>query len=126
MTKPLALRLLAPTFAVCTLPSDAALPDIEAEFFSITRTANELSLVVPEADIPRDAIAESGWRGLQVQGPLPFDMIGVLANLSAPLARAGISIFALSTYQTDILFVRQDDLDRAQSTLAAAGHPTVP
>ena len=49
MTKPLALRLLAPTFAVCTLPSDAALPDIEAEFFSITRTADELSLVVPEA-----------------------------------------------------------------------------
>ena len=114
-----------PALAVCTLPPDAAIPALDTDFYSLTRTPDELSLVVPESLAPSDATIEPGWRCLQVQGPLPFNIVGVLAGLTAPLAAAGISIFSLSTYQTDYLLIQQDDIERACHTLSDAGYTII-
>ena len=89
---------------------------------SVTRTPDELSIVCSEASVPPTARAQRGWRALEVQGPLDFSLTGVLAALTAPLAQARISIFALSTYDTDYLLVPGEDLARACATLTAAGH----
>jgi hypothetical protein len=115
--------VLAGEFSVWRLAADAPLPAIDpGTFFSLTRTGDELSIVSPSAEVPLDATAETGWRCLKVEGPLPFDMTGVLAALSAPLADAAIPIFVISTYDTDYLLVKAKDLDRACSTLSVEGH----
>ena len=90
----------------------------------MTRTADELSIVCGDASVPPDldARAQRGWRALKVQGPLDFSLTGVLDALTAPLAQARISIFALSTYDTDYVLVHGDDLAQACETLTAAGH----
>jgi len=123
----LTLSVLPQPFAVCRLDPSAEIPAVllSSGFVSVTRTADELSLVLPEDRVPGTWRAERGWRCLQVQGPLDFALTGVLAALSVPLAEAGISIFALSTYDTDYLLVRAVDLARAKSVLAASGHVLV-
>lgn len=117
----LALSVLHHRLAICRLPADAALPAwcVDAQWYSVTRTEDELSVVVPEERIPPSLTAEieRGWRALKVQGPLEFSMTGVLANLSVPLADGGVSIFAISTYDTDYILVRSSDLDRAVAIL---------
>jgi hypothetical protein len=120
----LLLALLPGAFAVCRLGPDEAIPSwlSSSDFCSITRTAEELSVVAPEGAVPGTCQAEKGWRCLKVQGPLDFDLTGILSSLSAPLAEAGISIFALSTYDTDYLLVRALDLDKAIRVLNAYGH----
>src|SRR5262249_57285589 len=98
--------------AVCRLPADAPIPawvlHAEAAFWSITRTPTEMSVVCPEDDLPpsveRDV--ERGWRALEVVGPLPFDLVGVVSGLTSPLAAAGIPVFVLSTHDTDYLLVK--------------------
>lgn len=118
------LDLLPGRYAVCRRGPDevlAALPG-SGGFLSVTRTADELSIVLPEADARGEARAERGWRVLRVAGPLEFSQVGVLASLSVPLADAGVSIFAVSTYDTDYLLVKEDDLDRASVALRRAGH----
>lgn len=104
--------------AVCRLAPDAPVPDwARGEFVSVTRTADELSVVCAEAGVPRDVTAERGWRGLKVQGPLDFGLVGVLASLLAPLAEADIPVFVVSTYDTDYILVREADLGRAVEVL---------
>ena len=73
--------------------------------------------------VPEGATVEPGWRALTVAGPLDFALVGVMAGLTTPLAEAGISVFVLSTFDTDHLLVLSDDLDQAVVALAAAGHP---
>jgi hypothetical protein len=85
-------------------------------------TPDELSLVVPEAFAPDGAAIEAGWRALRVAGTLDFSLTGVLASLAAPLAQAGVSIFAVSTYDTDYLLVRESGLAAALVALRGAGH----
>ncbi|MBS0661491.1 MAG: ACT domain-containing protein [Verrucomicrobia bacterium] len=116
------LTLLPDSFAICRLAPDAAVPP---RFFSVTRTAEELSVVCREADVPSDARCELGWSGLQVAGPLDFALTGVLAALAAPLAAAGVSIFALSTFDTDYLLVKSASLPEALAALRGAGHEVV-
>ena len=82
----------------------------------------ELTLVAPEASVPDGVGAERGWRALEVDGPLDFSMTGVLAALSGALAQAGVSIFAVSTYDTDVLLVRAGQLRAAVDALRDAGH----
>ena len=119
----LRLRVIRGEYAVWQLPPDAPLPSAEpGGFLSITRTADELSIVAPVADVSTEARAETGWRCLQVVGPLSFELTGVLAALSGPLARSEIPIFVISTFDTDYLLVRSHDLDRAISTVRDAGH----
>jgi uncharacterized protein len=118
------LDLMPGAYTICRLSADAALPSWAAlsAFSSITRTAGELSIVCASDEVPSDVQAKRGYRGLVVRGPLDFNMIGVVAALSAALAAASISIFVMSTYDTDYLFVRDVDLDRAVASLRAAGH----
>lgn len=124
----LELRVLPGRLAVCRLPADAPIPNWAqvSTLVSVTRTADELSIVCSEADVPRDVTAERGWRALQVAGPLDFALTGVLAALAVPLADAGVSIFALSTYDTDYVLVRHDDLPFAVVALERTGHRVRP
>jgi uncharacterized protein len=107
---------------VCRLPSSAPWPAPGgAVLFSVTRTADELSVVCLEADAPAGARVEGGWRALKLHGPIPFGEVGVLAGLSGALAQAGLSVFALSTYDTDYLLVRTGELPAAVEALRQAG-----
>lgn len=91
-------------------------------FVSITRTADELSVVCPAAlAVPADH-TETGWRLLTVHGPFEFTLTGIMSALASTLAAAGVSLFALSTYDTDHLLVKDDDLTRAIGALREAGH----
>lgn len=116
------LRVLPGTLAICRLGPDDAVPDwAGGPFVAITRTPDELSVVCDEAGVPGEVRAERGWRALQVEGPLDFSLTGVLAGLTAPLAAAGISVFVLSTFDTDYLLVREHDLPSAVIALRQAG-----
>jgi hypothetical protein len=118
------LVLLAHHLAVCRLDGDAPVPEwaMRDGFFSITGTAEELSVVCQESLVPKGIQAEWGWRALRVAGVLNFSQAGVLASLASPLAGAGISLFVLSTFDTDYLLVKEHDLGRAVDVLEAAGH----
>ncbi len=119
----LRLRVIPGEYAVWQLPPDAPLPSVDCgDVLSITRTTDELSIVSSVAAVPAGMRAETGWRCLQVGGPLSFELTGVLAALSGPLARSGISIFVISTYDTDYLLVRSHDLGGACAVLRDEGH----
>jgi hypothetical protein len=120
----LTLNLLADTFAVCKLGPTAPLPHwaTEAEFFSITRTADELSIVCRQDRIPHDCQCEPRWRCLRVAATIPFSAVGILASLTAPLADVGIGVFAISTFDTDYLFVPEKDQTAAAEALRGRGH----
>jgi uncharacterized protein len=122
-TPTVTLRALDGELAVCRLPADAPAPPVlDAAFYSITRTGDELSIVCPLADVPPGATVEGGWAALRVQGPLDFALTGILAALTQPLAAAGIPVFAVSTYDTDYVLVRDHDLATAIESLRHAGH----
>jgi hypothetical protein len=109
---------------ICRLEPETALPPwaTDGTFFSITKTAEELSIVLPQERVPTGVRAEGAWRAFKVEGPLPFFAIGVLASMAEPLARAGISLFAISTFDTDYILVRSDQLEPARLSLVGAGH----
>jgi hypothetical protein len=122
----ISLRVLQGPLAICRLAPEAAIPDSleTAELLSVTRTPTELSIVCREGpDLPGQV--ERGWRCLVVDGTLEFDQVGILASLAQPLARAGVSIFVLSTFDTDYLLVKQDSLESALEALRTAGHRLV-
>ena len=121
---PLTLTLLAEPLAVCRLDPHSAPPAWawSGPLVSITRSAEELSVVCAAASVPPDARAEQPWRALKVAGPLDFSLTGILASLAVPLAAADVSIFAVSTYDTDYVLVRSAQLDAALDALRRAGH----
>ena len=125
--KKLTLRVLPEKLAVWKLPPDAPLPSFVGErgFWSITRTSEELSVVSVLRSVPVGVQSEKGWRCIGVKGPLPFDLVGIVADLSVPLAEAGISIFVVSTFDTDYLLVKDHQLDIARKVLKNAGHEFV-
>ena len=88
----------------------------------MTRTDEELSVVLPEDRVPDHWQADTGWRGLKVVGPLDLSLTGILASLAAPLAEAGVSIFAVSTYNTDYVLVKEKNLEIAERVLCLVGH----
>jgi len=118
------LKLLPGVYAVCQLPADAPVPAWARgdDFLAIIRTPDELTVVCEGANIPSDVRAERGWRALKIAGPLEFSMVGVLASLSGALAQAGVSIFALSTFDTDYLLVKKAQVETAIQALENAGH----
>ena len=122
--RPLELAILPESFAVSRLGASAPAPDWAGSgpLQSVTRTGEELSVVCLAEAVPRDVAAERGWRAIRVRGTLDFSLTGVLASLTAPLAEARVSIFALSTYDTDYVLVKAEALDRAVEALTAAGH----
>lgn len=119
----LTLDVLPETLAICRLPPDAPLPDwaVGGGLVSITRTAAELSIVCRAERVPPGVTVVGGWRCLRVAGPLDFALTGVLAALAEPLAQAGISLFAVSTYDTDYLLVPERHLNAAVAALEGAG-----
>jgi hypothetical protein len=120
----LTLSLLSDRLAVCRLAAQAEIPAWATRhlFFSITRSADELSVICPEHSVPADVQREMGWRALTVDGPLDFSAIGVLASLAQPLADAGVSILAIATYDTDYILVRAADLPAAICALEERGY----
>ncbi|MEM1118670.1 MAG: ACT domain-containing protein [Bacteroidota bacterium] len=121
---PLQLDRLDGALAVCRLGADAPLADWmwTGPVASVTRTEAELSVVCAEASIPEAVQVERGWRALRVRGPLVFDLTGILASLTAPLAEAEIPVFSISTFDTDVILVRETDLEAAIDALCKAGH----
>ncbi|HEX8254675.1 MAG TPA: ACT domain-containing protein [Thermoanaerobaculia bacterium] len=119
----LRISILDARLAVCRLAPDAPLPSwIRGSFVSVTRTADELSIVCDDDAAPEDVQAERGWRALKVEGPIPFEVTGVAAALVGPLADASISVFLLATFDTDYLLLKDEVFERAVDILRAAGH----
>jgi len=116
------LRLLPGLYAVCRLPADVTIPAAANGFWSVTRTNAELSLVCEFEVTPEGAKVEGPWRGIEVEGPLDFGLKGVLLALVEPLYRADISVFVISTFDTDYLFVKAGMYETAVRALADAGH----
>jgi hypothetical protein len=123
----LRMSVAAMNLAIARLEAGTAVPAwaMAGGFFSITRTPDELSVVVEHARIPSGAPADGGWCALKIEGPLPLSAVGVLHSITGPLARAGINIFAISTHDTDYLLVKAETLERAVQALSAAGHTVV-
>ncbi|MBI5715962.1 MAG: ACT domain-containing protein, partial [Chloroflexi bacterium] len=91
--------------------------------FTVTRTTDELSITCPEADVPRDvAKCERGWRAFKLHGPFDFGLTGILASVLNPLAEAGVGIFALSTFDTDYVLVKEENVEKAIEALRKFGH----
>ena len=124
------LTVLPGTLAVCRLPASDRIPswalELHEGFVSITRTPDELSIVCPQEAVPPDTTVEEGFRALMVPGPIPFEQTGVLAQIATPLAAAGIPIFAIATYDTDYVLVRETDLERALRALSGRGSTSSP
>lgn len=124
----LTLSILPDLLAVCRLPAhDLILAwATHSAFFSVTRTADELSIVCGVQHVPPGVRCEQPWRAFKIEGPLPFALTGILLSIAAPLADANISIFALATFDTDYVLVREAQFDQAKAALIAAGHRLLP
>jgi hypothetical protein len=125
--RPLTLLVVPGELAVVRLPPDAHVPPwafspVPGTLWSMTRTDEELSLVRAAEAVPSDARAERGWRALRIAGTIDFAATGVLASILAPLGEVAISIFAVSTFDTDYVLVREQALPAAIDALRAAGH----
>ena len=100
--------------------------DLDADLFFIGKTDEELSLVCRTEDTPENTVErEDGWRGFRIQGTLDFSLIGILSKLSGILAEQKIGIFAVSTYNTDYILVKEENYERALTVLAAEGYTIV-
>jgi hypothetical protein len=112
------------SFAICRLGADSEISPwmTTGPFYSITVTVDELSVVCSQDAVPEGVACERGWRSLRVAGTIPLSAVGVLAALITPLAAEAISIFAVSTFDTDYLLVKEQDYEKAVSILQSAGH----
>lgn len=123
MENKLKLEIQKGRYGVCRLPKEAPIPQwAQGVLTSVTRTADELSIVCSTEKIPQEIQCEKGWKVVKVLGPLDFSLVGILASLTATLANAGISIFVISTFDTDYLLVKNENIETAIKVLAAAGH----
>ena len=111
------------TFAIVRLPPSEDMPRwASGELVSITRTADELSIVCKESAVPAGSHADRGWQCLKVEGPMPLTMVGVAAEFTSLLAKAGVSVFLISTFDTDYILVKGDALERTADALRGGGH----
>ncbi len=116
-------RALPGLYAVCRLAPDSAVPAWAAgPFVNITFTDDELAIICPAERVPATVRAERDWRVLKLVGPFPFTATGVLASLAMPLARSGISLLSIATYDTDYFLVKSEMFEDAVAVLVAAGH----
>lgn len=122
------LRILPVALAVARLAPSSEVPAwaTSSPFLGVIRTGRELSIVCAQGLVPASIRQEGPFRAFEVEGPLDFALTGVLAALLVPLAEAGISIFAFSTFDTDFVLVKADRLDAATAALRAAGHEILP
>lgn len=117
--KKLNLKLLKDRYSVCRLNRNEEIPKwiFQEEFFSITRTDEELSIVCLQDKIKENIKCEKDWRILKIEGPLDFSLIGILSRISTLMANNGISIFAISTYDTDYILIKEESINRAIEVL---------
>lgn len=122
-----ALTLIPGRFAICRLNPLEKIPGwaMEGDFWSVTATGEELSLVCSEEKLPAGMDAERDWCCLKIEGPLGLGQVGVLASLASPLQDAHVSIFVVSTYLTDDILLNTKDLVTAVAALNRAGHEGV-
>jgi hypothetical protein len=120
----LTLSVMEGLYAIAKFSGDAEIPAWVngSAFSSVTRTLEELSVVIAEASVPAGLNASRGWRRLKVHGPFAFDETGVVSALASPLARVGVGIFVISTFDTDYLLVQEEEIPVAVETLEHAGH----
>ena len=119
------LKRLEHDLTVCKVKSESDL-DLTKEFYFIGKTDEELSLVCRTEDVPQNTIErEDGWKGFRIQGVLDFSLIGILSKISGILAKNEIGIFAVSTFNTDYILVKQENFEKALQALAAAGYNIV-
>jgi hypothetical protein len=125
---PLQLEILDLELSVCRLAPKDPIPGwaVRSSFFSISKSYDELSIVCESALIPPDVRSENGWRALKVKGPLDFSLTGILASIAVPLADRKISLFAVSTFDTDYVLVKGGFIGEAVAALSAAGHKLAP
>jgi uncharacterized protein len=116
----LSLSVLEPKMAICQFNSEAKIPEWTQNniFLSITKTIDELSIVCPQRLVPNDIKSEKDWKAIKVDGIIDFSLTGVIASLSKPLADKDISIFTISTFNTDYLLVKSDKLIEALELLS--------
>jgi hypothetical protein len=120
----LTLSVLSETFTVCRFNPNDPIPTwaYMGNFYSITKTSEELSIICEEKFVPQNIKSEKSWKALKVEGPLDFALIGIMANLSGILGRGGISVFVVSTFDTDYILVKKEKLEIAKELLIAEGH----
>lgn len=120
----LKFQCLAGAFAILRLAPDASVPEwaTKGEFSSITRTADELSIVCLADHLPGDVDSQPRWICLKLEGPFPFSQTGVLLSFIEPLSSKGIPIFAISTYDTDYVLIQEEFAGMALDSLQQAGH----
>lgn len=118
------LSLLPESYAIVGLSPREELPAwaTGGPFFSVTRTSEELSIIVEESRVPAGVQSQGAWRVIKVHGPFVLTEVGVLAALAGPLAAAKISLLVVTTFDTDYLLVSSDTLEAAITTLERAGH----
>jgi uncharacterized protein len=117
------LSLSLNVFAICRLEPDAEIPSwaLKGSFFSLNRTTDELSIVCEQKNVPTTVKSEKEWRLFKVEGPLDFSLTGILASIANPLAQSKVSIFAISTFDTDYIMVKSSSLQAAIESLTSEG-----
>jgi len=118
------LSILEETYIIHKLDQSTNLPEelIECEFYSLSNSQEELSLVCPEQMLIQSENSSPNWKCLKVAGPLDLNLTGILAGLSDTLSKAKISIFAISTFETDYILIQKQVLETAKSALKSAGY----
>lgn len=113
-------------YSVCKVKHPVDL-DFSGGFVSVTRTEDEISVVCETACIPKDAVAEEpGWNMLKICGELDFTLVGVIARITGALSEAGISVFTVSTYNTDYILLKAERLKDAVNVLTESGYQILP
>lgn len=118
------LSVLEERLSICRLDSTSKSPKwaFDAAFFSLTRASDELSVVCPDESVPDGVTREAGWRAIKLEGPLDLSLVGVLAPILETLAKAGVNVFAISTYETDYVLVKESKLETAIRAMEARGY----
>lgn len=122
---PQVCSLLPGRYAIARVPPESPAPAwafASQGVASVTRTTDELSVVCLAALIPAGVRSDAGWCCLKVKGPFAFDQVGILSSFAVPLAQAGVGIFAISTFDTDYILVKENQRDLAINALVSAGH----
>ncbi|MCW5941291.1 MAG: ACT domain-containing protein [Fimbriimonadaceae bacterium] len=120
------IRLHPWRLSVCRIPPRIGHEAVGGAFSATVSAPNETSVVCEEGREPLGARVEPGWRAFEIQGPIDFDQVGVLASVLNPLADALVPVFAISTYDTDFVMVKETDLRKANRALLLAGHEVSP
>jgi hypothetical protein len=120
------LIILKDTFAICRFDSDSAIPEWsgKSQFYSVTRTRDEISIICRQADVYQDneSVIDKDWRILKIKGPLNLSLTGIIADISGILGKSKIPVFTISTYDTDYILVKKDYLDKAITSLKKGGY----